>query len=195
MGRKTLADTRKPEILMNYYKTIIEEGYENASIPNIAKRMKVYPNLITHYFKSKEQLELSLVEYIRDEYLNAFANIIEENEPSVKNHKRLVRVLFSKKWNSLIDDSVFFALFYQTFRNLKIKKEFQKVFKEYHKVITEVLEKSNVENAQNSSMLIIMLVEGYYLFRSLKINFDHETFSKYLEKILEMALSSGDKKN
>lgn len=185
MGRKALTDVRKPVILKNYYKVIIEDGYDKASIPNVAKRMKVYPNLITHYFKSKEQLEISLVDHMLNEYINAFKTILDEESKRTNVQTQIYKTLFSEKWNSIFDNSVFFAMFYQIFRKPRIKKEFQKVFKEFKTVLSDLMERHDIEDTESKAVLLIMLVEGYDLFQELNIKYDGKKFSETLIKVLQ----------
>ena len=68
MRKNQRADTRKPEILENFYQVLIEEGFEGASIDKIAKRMKIRPPLIIHYFKTKENLTLESVNSLTQKY-------------------------------------------------------------------------------------------------------------------------------
>ena len=62
MKKRKNAEIRKPEILENYYRVIIEEGIEGASIGKIANRMDIHPSLIIHYFKTKKNLTLELAD-------------------------------------------------------------------------------------------------------------------------------------
>ena len=54
MRKNQRADTRKPEILENFYQFLIEEGFEGASIGKFAKRMNIRPPLIIRYFKTNK---------------------------------------------------------------------------------------------------------------------------------------------
>jgi len=58
------AETMKPEIVFNFYKTILEDGLEGASIGKVAKRMKIHPSLIIHYFQTKDNLIAAMVDYL-----------------------------------------------------------------------------------------------------------------------------------
>ena len=68
MGRKSKADERKREILVHFYEVVKEEGFENASIAKIADRMEVNPSLLIHYFKTKEEMVVDLVDFLLDRY-------------------------------------------------------------------------------------------------------------------------------
>ncbi len=46
----------------------MEEGFEDASIGKIAKRVNIRPPLIIHYFKTKENLTLEWVEFFIQKY-------------------------------------------------------------------------------------------------------------------------------
>jgi len=62
MKKRLNAGIQKPKMVKHFYKTILAEGFEGASIAKVAKRMKIHPSLILHYFGNKENLTLALVD-------------------------------------------------------------------------------------------------------------------------------------
>ena len=60
MGRKSIDDIRKPQILEHFRKVVNEDGIHKASVVKIAKNMGVSPNLVLHYFASKEAMVVKL---------------------------------------------------------------------------------------------------------------------------------------
>ena len=68
MGRKSKAEERKKEILIHFYEVVKEDGFENASIAKIADRMDVNPSLLIHYFKTKEEMIVDLVDFLLNRY-------------------------------------------------------------------------------------------------------------------------------
>lgn len=72
------AEDRKQEIIEEFYRVIIEDGLEKASLVNIARRLSVSPSLLIHHFKNKDELILSLIDFIIKRYIGAFLKIIQD---------------------------------------------------------------------------------------------------------------------
>lgn len=86
MGRKRQVlqpEERKEELLQAASEVISEKGYRNASIQDMIERADVARGTFYHYFKSKRDIFLELIE----RYFTDFAKILEEN------HKRLFAAL------------------------------------------------------------------------------------------------------
>jgi AcrR family transcriptional regulator len=75
----------KRKLLMDAaYKVFAEKGYLNASIKDIAYEAQMTPGLVHYYFKSKEELLLSVQHEIQTNYHRQYNG--ESNElPSLKN--------------------------------------------------------------------------------------------------------------
>jgi len=69
MHKNQRAEIRKPEILENYYKILIDEGFKGAPIGKIAKHMHIHPSLIIHDFKTKENMSSEVVDLLIKKYL------------------------------------------------------------------------------------------------------------------------------
>ncbi len=78
--------------MRHFYKTILAEGFEGASIAKVAKRMDIHPSLILHYFGNKENLTLALVDYVIDEYGSLLKNYKSQD---LAPEERLTRLLKS----------------------------------------------------------------------------------------------------
>ena len=120
MGRKSLKQTRQQEIVKVFYKVAKKEGYENTSIAKIAKVMDINPSLIIHYFETKEELTYSLIDYILERYLLIYT-IKNKDGVKLSDLETTIEMLFSKKWNLLFDDGLFYTFYALAFREKKIK--------------------------------------------------------------------------
>jgi AcrR family transcriptional regulator len=80
LGRKSRSPERKAEILEHYYQVIIEQGYANTSIAKIANHMNVQPSLIMHYFSTKENMTIELMDYFAEKYISSKITAIEEEK-------------------------------------------------------------------------------------------------------------------
>lgn len=177
MGRKSLKDIRQKEIINAFYNVSIKEGLENSSISKVAKEMDINPSLVLHYFNTKEDLVFGLINFILERYKAIYTS--ESNVNDVES--RLVNVinnLFSKKWNTYVDDGVFYSCFALIFRSERIKAEFMKMQEYLRSELAAIIQESldhniiNIEaSADEATDLIFNMVEGSYLYLSL---FDDE---------------------
>lgn len=171
MGRKSLKEVRQKEIVLAFYEVSKREGLENASIAKVAKEMGVNPSLIIHYFTSKDELIFGLISFILESYKLIY---LAEDE-DIDSKSKLINVvdnLFSKKWDTLFDDGVFYSCFSLIFRNAKIKAAYRELHEHLRKLLTDVIAEAknegsvDVENPAEAADLIFVIVEGAYYYLS-----------------------------
>ena len=175
MGRKSLKETRQQEIIKVFYKVAKKEGYENTSIAKIAKVMDINPSLIIHYFETKEEMTYSLIEYILERYLLIYT-IKNKDGATLADLEKTVEMLFSKKWNLLFDDGLFYTFYALAFREKKIKAKYKTILDSLRLALATMIEQCNskklikVADPQNTADLIFVLVDGAYFYLSLENN-------------------------
>ncbi|QCK15356.1 TetR/AcrR family transcriptional regulator [Mangrovivirga cuniculi] len=102
MGRKSISEDRKKEILEAYKIVIRREGIEGASIGKLAKQMEIPPSLIMHYYNTKNALIVAVAQDIIEEtYSRIIDNI--ENLPADNTKERLVNFLFGVECQKSFD--------------------------------------------------------------------------------------------
>lgn len=192
MGRKSLKEVRQKEIIEAFYNVAQQEGLENASLAKVGKEMGVNTSLILHYFNSKDDLILGLINYILERYRSIYLS----STAGHKDESRLIRLvdnLFSREWNELIDDSVFYSCFALIFRDGRVKAAYRELHENLRIMLAEVIEdaKNNGEvditDSKKTADLIFIMVEGAYYYLSL-YNIDTEYFEK-LDEYKHAALS------
>ena len=122
MGRKSRAEERRPEILENAYRVAEVSGLQNMTLSAIARRMGVATSLLTHYFKSKDDIIISLIHYMVEKYDQA---LILDFKSISDPYERLEAILDSRlmEYSRLvIEDKVWYEVFAMAFRNEKILK-------------------------------------------------------------------------
>jgi len=175
MGRKSLKQTRQQEIVKVFYKVAKKEGYENTSIAKIAKVMDINPSLIIHYFETKEELTYSLIDYILERYLLIYT-INNKDGVKLSDLETTIEMLFSKKWNLLFDDGLFYTFYALAFREKKIKSKYKTILDSLRLALAGIIEQCNskglikVEDPKNAADLIFVLVDGAYFYLSLENN-------------------------
>ena len=171
MGRKSLKETRQKEIVEAFYTVAKDEGLENTSIAKVAQFMDVNPSLIIHYFKSKNGLEVALIDYILERYLQIYQT--NGKIDSKLKLQELINKLFSRKWHNLFDDGVFYSSYALVFRN----GEFRTKFKRLHDTLRSILKQSlldaesnrviEIDNLDALTETVFAFLEGAYYYLGL----------------------------
>ena len=172
MGRKSLKPIRQKGIIKAFYKVAEKEGLENASIAKVAAVLDVNPSLVIHYFETKQGLIHGLIEYILERY-----RLIYNPENGTLNPaerlKKIIRNLFSRKWDKLFDDGVFYSSFSLIFRDKALKAHYKNLHDHLRQMLTYTLKDANengvinIDDVEKTADLIFIFVEGAYYYLSM----------------------------
>lgn len=194
MGRKSKATVRKKEILEHFYVILKEEGFENASIAKIATIMDVNPSLLIHYFKTKEEMVVAFVEFLLGRYEETFKEqMISISDPKERFYS-VLNIMFSEEWLNFTDQTVFYACYYLSSRQDRIKELFQQMYNHYKEILiphakewidTGVIKANNPENVVD---YLIIMNEGLTYFD--KLMSDPEGFKRRAKFLKEMVIKS-----
>lgn len=136
MGRKSKADERKYEILVHFYEVVKEEGFENASIAKIAEKMSVNPSLLIHYFKTKEEMVIDLVDFLLGRYEDAYIEKFEKVQDPKQRFEMTISFILGEDWMQMADHhSVFYACYYLSSRYERIRERFQQMYQQYREML------------------------------------------------------------
>lgn len=196
MGRKSLKKTRQKEIVKAFYTVAKKEGLENTSIAKVAESININPSLVIHYFKSKHGLEVALIDYILERYLKIYK--ANGNVDTAEKLLDLIDKLFSRKWNRLFDDGVFYSCYAHVYRN----KEFKSKFKQLNDSLRLILKQSfmdaayseviKVENIDRLTETIFALLDGAYYYLGLvddknEYNNKVEYYKQHVIEVLQIS--------
>lgn len=192
------AEIRKPEILENFYHVLIEEGFEGASIGKIAKRMNIHPSLIIHYFKTKENLTIELVDLLIEKYEAPEYLQFDDIEDLEQRFQSLINTLFSFEWSRTIDPGLHYGFYYLSFRNPKIRKSYEKMMQRFRDYLVSELElyrQEGIVKANDTKMMadtIVTLMEGLeFHAHFLSEGKQFENFATYAKSIVISMLKDG----
>jgi AcrR family transcriptional regulator len=192
MGRKSLKPLRQKGIIKAFYNVARKEGLENASIAKVAAELEVNPSLVMHYFRTKQDLMHGLIEYTLERYRLLYNAENGTANPKEK-LKKTIRNLFSRKWNKLFDDGVFYSSYALIFRDKKVKAHYKKLHDDLRMLLRDTLQEAKdhdvieIADVDNTADVIFIFVEGAYYYLSMVNN-----RSEYEERIKiyeEMVLS------
>ena len=176
MGSKSIKDSRQPEIIKAFYKIAKTEGLENASIAKIAALININPSLVIHYFKTKEHLVYGLIEYILEEWLRIFETPSSYKKDPKKKLLKVIDNIFSRKWNTLFDDSVSYSCYALAFRDKEVKEKFKVLLDTLRSNLEAMIVECNkagqlsVKDPAFTADIIFVIVDGAYYYLSLVSN-------------------------
>jgi len=190
MKKRSNAENRIPEILENYYQVIIDEGFERASIGKVAKRMDIHPSLIIHYFKSKDNMNIELVNLIVEKYNSPHFLKLDHIQNLGERFSKMIDVLFSFEWSRTVNPRVFYAFYYLSFRSASIKERFQRLFMDFRDNLSsefQFYKKAGiimVDDPIKAADMVVTLIEGLEFHAGfLKKEQSFEMFADYSKQI------------
>jgi AcrR family transcriptional regulator len=175
MGRKSLKPVRQQAIIKAFYKVARKEGLENASIAKVASVLDVNPSLIIHYFKTKQDLIHGLIEYILERYRLIYSPENGTTNPQERLEK-VIRNLFSRKWDKLIDDGVFYSGYSLIFRDKALKAHYKNLHDNLRNMLADTLREAQthkvirIDDVEKTADLVFIFVEGAYYYLSMVSN-------------------------
>lgn len=176
MGRKSIRETRRLEIIKVFYRVAKKEGLENTSIAKIATVMGINPSLIIHYFQTKDELTYALIDYTLERYLTVYRGEKDGTPATLENLKGVIDDLFSRKWNRLFDDGLFYSSYALTFREPKIRQMYRNLTNTLRIRLTDLIERCNaarilrIDHPKLTADLIFALVDGAYFYLSVSVD-------------------------
>lgn len=172
MGKRLTAETQKPKIVQGFYQIILEEGFEGASIAKIARRIGMKPTLIIHYFGTKENLTLALVDHVIESYAKFLKKFRLKHEDPELRIRSVLEAIWSRAYYEKVHPSVAFSVISVGFRNDRLKKKIKVLYQLFKKNMMKDLEDLNaagvtrIEDVEKTTEVIMSMVEGSRHFRT-----------------------------
>jgi AcrR family transcriptional regulator len=174
MGRKSLAEERRPQILEAFYRCLTEKGIEGCSFANIAREANLTTSLINHYFSNKEELSRELIQQILDMHEELFFKPIEAIKDPRERLERLLEVYFSDELPSPDYTRAYIAVAYWATVNEGILEAMREAYERYYGALKGALLGADssgsltAEEAERAAMAISALTDGlwahWYMF-------------------------------
>ncbi|MFH2128874.1 MAG: TetR family transcriptional regulator C-terminal domain-containing protein [bacterium] len=174
MGRKSRSEERKPEILKSLYEVLSREGLEGTTLSKVADRMGVNSGLLVHYFRTKEEMILAMVDYMLEKYAAIYISKINEFTRPQDRLDNILETFFELDWTNRGDASVFWSCFSLSFRNNKVKERFNAMYAGFREILAREISLyiddgiARVTDPVKTADIIITMIEGLNLYRSVK---------------------------
>ncbi|MBT3179500.1 MAG: TetR/AcrR family transcriptional regulator [Candidatus Marinimicrobia bacterium] len=185
-------DKRKEQILDAALSVIVKNGYERSRMDDIVLSSQLSKGAIYHYYKSKKEVYLSLVDHWVKNYNAGFIDNVEQHSTASEQLKGLFDFFmdqFEKDPNAFKILVEFWSL---SGRDSDFNKKLQNVYSEFLEYIVRIIQKGvdsgefkNV-NPQITALSILINIEGinwFTLFEKSGVE-AHEYISTISEFIL-----------
>lgn len=193
MGKRLKAEIQKPKIVEAFYRTILEEGFEGASIAKIAARIDMTPTLIIHYFGTKENMTMALVDYVLELYSKLLRSAkTQETDPHLRLQK-LLRIFWSRSYYEKIHIASDFSVISASFRNTRINRKIKVLYDQMRSFLAKNLEDLkdegviDVEDIPGTVDVMISMIEGSRHFRHFFVK--PKDLEDYNQRMINAALA------
>jgi AcrR family transcriptional regulator len=172
MGRKSKIEERQAEIIDHLIHMLNEEGLEGTSLAKISRRMGVNKSLIAHYFQSKEEMMVALVDNITERYKKTYRKLFRGVDEPAQRLNIFLDTVINLDWEigNEISDRVFYSCFYLSFSNERIRRRIEKLYEFIKEVYFQelVLYKKagiiNIDKPEDAAVFILTMAEGCYYY-------------------------------
>jgi AcrR family transcriptional regulator len=167
MTRAERSQQRRREMLEAYYQTLLDEGLQGASIAKIARRLDVPPSLLIHYFGTKEQMTVELVDYLLESFHETYGDRLAAIADPRERLLAILGQFFSPEYHQLLDDRAFYACFYLSLTHPKVREAYVSLYESslelVETAIRECMEADAIphDDAHELAMTVKAMEEGY----------------------------------
>jgi AcrR family transcriptional regulator len=171
MGRKSKTTVRRQEIMESCYQVVAKKGLEGATLKSIGKEMGVAPSLLMHYFASKEEMILALVDYMVEKMDRAYLRASKATLSAAERLAVYIDKNFDFEIPQSVEDKVFYGSFYLALSDERIRGSFRRMYDHDRRMIValikDYMEETGVKNLDPDLLAIQLIshIEGFYLYR------------------------------
>lgn len=193
MSKRLKAEIQKPKIIEAFYRTILEEGFEGASIAKIAARIDMTPTLIIHYFGTKENMTMALVDYVLDLYSKMLVSAQTRETDPHRRLQKLLKIFWSRPYYEKINIASDFSVISASFRNTRINRKIKILYEQMRAFLTknlEALKESGVIGVTDVPATVdvmISMIEGSRHFKHFFVK--PKDLEHYNQRMIQAALA------
>jgi AcrR family transcriptional regulator len=169
MGRKSIADERRTQIIQAFYQCVVNEGAAGASIRKIAIEAGVSPSTLHHYFKDRDEIIEEAVVYFTDQIFKGFAEKITPQLDAAVCVSKGLEFIFSQEMINPDHTGFFLECCVAARHNTRIRETIAELFNRFRRAIMDHLNGmapfSDLEARQKKmcTTMIVALHEGIEL--------------------------------
>lgn len=133
MGRPSLAEVRRPQILEAYAACLLKYGVQGTTLDRVAHEAGVSRGLVRHYLGNREEVLRALGEHVRDRYTTWLQELVAAPSPG----DRLAAVLEALLTEDMPDElyALVAALFAEAPRDPEVAAVLRDLYREFEREI------------------------------------------------------------
>ena len=139
MGRKSLAQQRRAQIIEAFYRCIVRDGLQKASTREVAKEAGVQTSILHHYFKDRDEMIEELVKNIVDEIATRYVTEIRRYKSPRTRFNKAIEFLFGPAMINEEHAGFFYDCWAEAKRNDKVRESFAKLYRRFHRTMVDLL--------------------------------------------------------
>lgn len=141
MARKTMAMKRRTEISQGLYRCIVKRGYANTSVRDIAREAGLGLGLITHYFKSKDEILYTMTQAIFDSYQQDLLLLFRQHQEKAPRERLRMGIDFFFVKVSGDGDliKVFHELWSLSHHNRRLRNALKRMYGQYREEVADAV--------------------------------------------------------
>lgn len=138
VGRPSLADTRRPQILRAFEECVLTYGLEGSSLETIAREAGVKKSLIRHYFGNRAELTQALIERIVERSSAEYRDVVTA-AAAEGGLDALLRYLAGPSFADERDDALIDALTAVAHRDPDLRAQLRRMYAGVQRAISQQL--------------------------------------------------------
>lgn len=146
MGRKPVRQQRRQEILDALYRCLLRKPYRDTTIKDIAAEAAMNHGMLHYYYRNKDDILLSFIDYILDMYKNDFAAWLEKNSDSINDYRDLLLSVFNYMNKQITLDrdlsSIFMEIWEISLYNRDVHTRIKGMYREWVSQLTEIFKQN-----------------------------------------------------
>ena len=167
---KETRDKKREIILASALTVMTKKGYYNSTIDDIVKESNMSKGAIYHYFSSKKEVYLDVIDYWERKYTDIMAEEVNKQKTAMKSLKTLFKT-FGEQMKKDPTPYECLSIFWSISRNDKdFKNAMQKVYNRFQKAIELIIE-TGIKNKEfkrvdpkTAALALILNIEGIFWF-------------------------------
>jgi AcrR family transcriptional regulator len=166
VGRKSLANERRAQIIEGLSRCISKHGLKRASIKRIAEEAGVLPSILHHYFKDRDEIIDELVRQVVDDLADRCAAQLRVHRNSKTRFDKGVEFLFGPPLLSAENIAFFNECWAEANRKPRVRASFTRLYRRFREVVLELLTETGKSrglspaDANDLASLIIAIHDG-----------------------------------
>jgi AcrR family transcriptional regulator len=195
VGRKSIREQRRKEILEALYRCLLRKPYSETSIKDIGMEAGINHAMLHYYFRSKEDILLCFIDSISERYSAMFRHDLKKIERKDLTRREILKHVFHFMNTHITTDkklqTIFVEIWGIAIYKPAVHARVKKMYSEWIRELAGFMKPSNGAAADIDSlaMAVVAFQEGVGLF---SVSFDLKKkdtmalMEAFQEKILEM---------